>query len=365
MKVVLISPLNPFPPQTGGERRIYSLAKYLSKRVELALVVPKEDKRGQQNFPVKVYHHVGRPRTQQLIDPRFFWRVAKVIKREKPDHLLLEFPWQGLHIFLLSRFFGIPFSVEEHNLEFERKRELGSSLWRFLKLVEVVTLKQAFKAFCVSQDDKEKIVQLGIEEENVLVAPNGVDPGIFGFSKEKRETWRQKLGMKKAQSALLFFGPYDYLPNRQAIQVIKREILPRLKKETDNFQVLVAGMGTAQEADTERVKFLGLIDDLPGLICAADVVLVPLETGGGSRLKILEAVASGIPVVSTSRGAAGLDHGLLEPNLVIINSWDEMVSKIFELVQKSEVPLKVPEKFWRVYSWESATEVIFAGLKLR
>jgi glycosyltransferase involved in cell wall biosynthesis len=97
--------------------------------------------------------------------------------------------------------------------------------------------------------------------------------------------------------------------------------------------------------------FTGVVDHIERYVNAADVVIVPLAKGGGTRIKILEAIACGKPVVSTSKGAEGLINDLTRPFVKIADVWDTFASHVVTLL-KSRRCVKVPKEFVRRYSWQ-------------
>jgi glycosyltransferase involved in cell wall biosynthesis len=113
-----------------------------------------------------------------------------------------------------------------------------------------------------------------------------------------------------AELRLLFVGNLTYLPNVQAAQLLVNEVLPRLRERLGGVALRVTLAGPAC-ADVQRlacasVRVCGFVDDLGELYAEADVVLAPLRGGGGTRTKLLEAFAHGVPVVATPAAAEGL-----------------------------------------------------------
>jgi polysaccharide biosynthesis protein PslH len=111
---------------------------------------------------------------------------------------------------------------------------------------------------------------------------------------------------------LLFVGTFGYFPNVDAALFLCREVLPALRRLTDReIQIDLVGSGskTAMAGFPRRaeVKLHDFVQDLAPLYEAADVAVVPLRAGGGTRIKILESFAHGVPVVTTSLGAEGID----------------------------------------------------------
>jgi glycosyltransferase involved in cell wall biosynthesis len=111
---------------------------------------------------------------------------------------------------------------------------------------------------------------------------------------------------------LLLAGNFGYFPNADAALFLCREVLPRLRRLTDrDISVDLVGAGSktalAYLAGNSGVRLRGFIEDLGPLYAAADVAVVPLRAGGGTRIKVLEAFAHRVPVVATSLGAEGID----------------------------------------------------------
>lgn len=110
---------------------------------------------------------------------------------------------------------------------------------------------------------------------------------------------------------LLFFGRMDYEPNRDAVRYFVGSILPALRAVAGAVELRVVGPGIGPElrqlaAQAPEIRLVGRVDDLRPELAAATAVVVPLRMGGGTRLKILEAMAAGKAVVSTTIGAEGL-----------------------------------------------------------
>ncbi|HSJ05958.1 MAG TPA: glycosyltransferase [Longimicrobiales bacterium] len=145
----------------------------------------------------------------------------------------------------------------------------------------------------------------------IRTIPNGVDT----------EYIRPAADGEVEPGRLLFFGRMDYEPNRDAVRYFARSILPTLRSIADNVELRVVGPGIGPElrelaADAPEIRLVGRVDDLRPELAAATAVIVPLRMGGGTRLKILEAMAAGKAIVSTTIGAEGLDVSDAEEILI-------------------------------------------------
>jgi polysaccharide biosynthesis protein PslH len=106
---------------------------------------------------------------------------------------------------------------------------------------------------------------------------------------------------------VLFVADFTYHPNRQGLGLLGK-VLPRVWEAAPELRLVVAGRGAeAPPGGDARVEILGFVEDLAPLYARAACAVVPLLTGGGSPLKFVEALAYGLPVVSTPRGARGLE----------------------------------------------------------
>jgi glycosyltransferase involved in cell wall biosynthesis len=171
-----------------------------------------------------------------------------------------------------------------------------------LRAVERRVIPKADRVLCVSEDDAVAVRRAG---GRAILAPNGVDDEFFGVECPGEE------------DRVLFFGHFGYEANRRGIERFLAEGWPEVRRVRPNARLALAGGGL--EADAFRVDgvdVLGLVPDLAAVVANARAVVVPIWEGGGTRLKVLEALAAARAVVSTPLGASGIGfehgrHGLL------------------------------------------------------
>jgi glycosyltransferase involved in cell wall biosynthesis len=153
-----------------------------------------------------------------------------------------------------------------------------------------------------SHDDARRVGnRLGVP---TAVVPNAVDLPVEDRRRPRKPSSRRRL---------LLVGNLTYEPNVEAAQLLVREVLPRVRRlVSDALAVEIVGRhepgGPIAALAAERgVKLRGYVDDLAAVYARADVAVIPLTRGAGTRIKLLEAFAAGVPVVTTPAGAAGLD----------------------------------------------------------
>jgi glycosyltransferase involved in cell wall biosynthesis len=200
--------------------------------------------------------------------------------------------------------------LDEHNIEYdivrrtaistrEIDRKLYSELnWRKLRAEERDAWRR-FDGCTVTSSRDEALLLRDVPSARTAVVPNGVDVPFFSaYSAQVPD-----------EMSLLFFGTVRYHPNLDGLLFFLREVMPRLKARYPTVKLRIVGPSVVPEIAAragDDVEVVGLVDDVRPYIARATVVIVPLRIGGGTRFKILEAMAMGKAAVSTVVGAEGI-----------------------------------------------------------
>jgi len=172
--------------------------------------------------------------------------------------------------------------------------------WRKAAAYERRVSRQADAHAMVSPVDRDELLALIPDLGHVEVIGNGVDMDSFRFD-----------GVKRNRDSIIFVSLLKYLPNRDGLRQFCREIFPEIRKTWENAVLRVTGhyenMGVDDLLAQPHVEFTGYLDEIGPAIASSWVSIAPIHVGSGTRLKILEAMALGTPVVSTTVGAEGLD----------------------------------------------------------
>lgn len=162
----------------------------------------------------------------------------------------------------------------------------------------------------VSEQERQSMLAIGVDAARLHIVPNGAAAADL-----------ERPRVVASPPRLIYSGAMTYAPNREAVTWFLGEIMPRVRAVRPEVELWVtgdAGEAAAGRGDARAgVRFTGRLPDVREAISGSAVAVVPLRTGGGTRLKILEAFAQGTPVVSTRKGAEGLavvdgEHLLLE-----------------------------------------------------
>lgn len=245
--------------------------------------------------------------------------------------------WQAESIGYMEAFRGLPGARKvaiAHNVEtqiwrryYENEKNpakrwyIGQQRRKFERF-ERRAFAEAAKVVAVSAEDA-RLIRERFGGERVAVVDNGVDREFFGSVRREPDARR-----------ILFLGGFDWRPNLDAIGVLLDRIVPAVRAEEPGARFVLVGRrppeGLVRRArETEGVELHADVPDVRPYLARCGVMVVPLRIGGGSRLKILEALAAGMPVVSTRVGAEGLE---LEPGRHYLEA-DEPAAMAAELVR--------------------------------
>jgi len=307
---VFVSFFEAFPPASGAASVTYGLARFTCGERFLVQLGGRSG-RGVTSHGVCVITLPGGPTRigKVLRLRRHIERMVECCRELGPDRIVLEgASWALYHWMLLRRLRealpSTPVIYHAHNVEYAiRAQRNGALVRRITRWAEGRLFRHADLATVVSEVDREQIEALYGVRPTLL--PNGVDADRFAVLGEAElDTVRRKYGL--GRETVLFMGMYAYRPNRQAIDRLVASIFPGIRERRPEARLLIIGGHVPH-----RRPWLinpGLLDteEVPAVIRACAVGVAPILAGSGTRLKILEYAAAGLPVVATRKGAEGL-----------------------------------------------------------
>jgi glycosyltransferase involved in cell wall biosynthesis len=231
-----------------------------------------------------------------------------------------------------------------------RKGYCTLQAWKMARYEREI-LKRVDKALVCSDVEREQLHTWGVDR--ALVVPNGVDT--------VRLAPNGSLGPQGGGVAsLVFVGALGYLPNEDGLRWFFDAVAPELERKLPGFRLTVVGKDAPPallaRARPGRVEFTGYVDDVRPHVHAADVAIVPLRIGGGTRLKILDAMALGRPVVSTTIGAEGI---LARPgrDLLVADSPADFAQAVLDACTNERLARELAENGRKLvlerYDWKS------------
>ncbi|WP_338525615.1 glycosyltransferase family 4 protein [Pseudomonas batumici] len=332
MKILWTLPYLPWPTTSGGKTRQFHLLRSLAARGHrITLLVQSKtdlDEATRQTLAPIVERLIVVPRRSLrslktllgvLLAPYPMLAVVNGLAPSLQARLrtLLEEHWDVIQIEHSYSFqpyeqplsdTGRPFILTEHNVEsalgaasYDRlpgwmKPFTRYDQWRYRRWENRV-FRQAAELIAVTCEDAEVLRER--TGKPVAVVVNGVDSDLYAGVQPDFHARR-----------LLFIGNYEYSPNLDAVEWALEDILPALWRINPAVRFTIAGFGLPdawrERWSDPRIEWQGFVPDLRALQSKASVFFAPLRQGGGSKLKVLEAMAAGLPVVTTDQGVSGL-----------------------------------------------------------
>lgn len=263
--------------------------------------------------------------------------IAKIVKKIDPDVIQCEFLHTAYQALLISKKRKIPIILTEHNVEHIRLSGEGRAFKNELKSIERDICNNVDRVIAVSDKDAEELRRIGVENE-IKVIQNGIDYGRYNSDASSRYAIREKYGISRGDTVLIYHGSLKYKPNAIANEILKEDIFPRLCEKYDKIKLLLIGPGHKDTINNNIIEIPDVpYEDLPGYLSMGDIGVIPLTMGSGTRLKIVEYLALGIPVISTAIGAEGLPVIDNEHILITKDSGREFLDKVELLINDADL----------------------------
>ena len=361
MKILWVKAGGLVPPDTGGKIRSYNILRQLARQhsitffsfyaahnpdvhaelkhmfdrvVTMPLRIPAPKSFAEMcDYAIRLFSSEPYGITKYC-RPEVRRGLRSLLEEENYDVILCDFmavagviPWDC----------ATPKVLFTHNVEatiWRRHYEVASNViwkaiswqeWRKMEAAERRYLRLADRVLAVSETDRDAFAAF-LNAEKLTVIPTGVDVEYF-----------QPLPGEETANSLVFTGSMDWLPNEDAIFYFTDAILPLIREHSPEVFLDVVGRNPSRKlqalAESEKsIRLTGWVDDIRPFVGRGSVCIVPLRIGGGTRLKIFEAMAMGKAVVSTSVGAEGLAVRSGE-NIVLADTPNDFAQAVISLLR--------------------------------
>jgi polysaccharide biosynthesis protein PslH len=388
VRILFVTDELPYPAISGNLLRTYNLCQRLAREHEVWLAAPlnnREEEQGvlhMQGFCHEVvtalrirkspFQHLpgllrylweGKPLEfkfeycQELVD-----KIRQVMKTVQFDVVHIEPSYMGLYVEAIPPEARCKKFLTFHNIESSLFRQLsqvsrkpGQKIRTLLHSLMLRRWEARYLARydgCITVSEIDRRLLLAIAPHlPVYVSPNGFDIQKY-----------QPLPLKDALPRLMFVGTMNYGACVDAMLFFCGEVLPQIRQVVNDIEMWIVGRDptpAVQALEGNGVHITGWVDDVIPYYIQSTVCVVPLRAGGGTRLKILEAMALGRPVVSTAKGCEGLDVVDGE-HLFIAETPEEFATKTVRLltdpVLRQRMVKNARALVEDVYNWDAIVE---------
>jgi polysaccharide biosynthesis protein PslH len=386
-------PLHPL--DTGGKIRSYNMLVELRKRHRITYIslAPKpadsraldlaseysdeqiwipwsETPKRSPKFFIQLFKNFFFSRRAYVIDkydsPEMANQIRELDESGKFDLIICDFLTPAVNLFSSRSRLKTPSLLFQHNVEsliwkrlYENatgflRRNYFHGQWKRMESFERESCNKVDSVAGVSEDDCQLMrSELGLT--NVIGSvPTGVNLSYFCPSATRRRP-----------HSLVFLGSMDWMPNMDAADYFVEKIFPTIKERYADSIFTILGRNPPQRikdfAKPETGIFVtGTVADVRPHLAEAEILIVPLRIGGGTRIKIYEGMATGTPIVSSTIGAEGLPVTHRE-NIFLADSPEDFATAICEMFEQPALRQTIGENgralVERHFSWESATKI--------
>ncbi len=388
MKILLLTPDIPFPSESGAAIRNYGIIRGLraaGHRITLLTFV--EDSIVESSNPLyqlcSAIHTVQLPRrskTTRLIKLATSTKADLELRLASPEYESALLAIMQSDVFDIVQFSGIELGgyldliqsknrgakviYDALNAEAELQQVIarvdGGSLKRLPSALYSSTqarrLARFEKQICSGVD-----AVIAVSDEDLDLLSNYAGAPITVMSNGINvEEYRPHAGNTRTERQIVFSGKMDYRPNVDAVEWFCDAVLPHIFDRSPTVRLTVVGRNPHPRiqalASDDRISMTGRVDSVLPYLHAATVFVVPLRMGSGTRLKILQAMAAGCAVVSTSIGAAGLNSDVRSALAIADGAQqfaDTIVALLHDEVRRQELGARALQKVSEHYDWDS------------
>ena len=347
MKILWLSHFAPYPPKGGASQRSYNMLKQLSKYADVSLLSLAPYSKIASFFNnyeagiEEIEHELGKYCDEIRLIPhgRHKRQTAKtlnalksLVRNDSYDVVCLESKeleksltkalaennYDAIHLDTIGLWpyvanLDIPLILNHHNIESQMlQRRASKTSWPLsqyirsqeskLQKLEIQAGAKARINVTCSRDDGQRLSELGID--NVAEVPNGVDLSYF--------TRRQNYQATESGIDLIFAGGLEWYPNRDAMIFFAKKVWPQLKAKPQAATMTVVGRGSIPllnniAATDSSFKVAGFVPDVRTYLEQASIYVCPIRDGGGTKLKVLDALGMGIPLIAHPIACEGIN----------------------------------------------------------
>jgi polysaccharide biosynthesis protein PslH len=376
MRILFISRWFPYPPDNGSKLRVYNLLRGLAKEHEITLLSFSDEPGIDRNnaevrslckhvyaVPWKVFNprslraHLGyfglAPRSvKETFSQEMAAQIQQVLSNGKYDCVIASqadsaryWPWfQEFPAIFEEAEMGVLYEGYSNANSLIEKIQNGLT-WLKHKYYLSSQISNFNACTVVSKKEQRLVNQILPDYRNLQVIPNCITLADYEHVTDKPKP-----------ESIIFTGSFRYIPNYQAMIWFTKEVLPKVRSKMPGVILTITGdHANLPLPSTQDVILTGYVDNVRPLIASSQVSIAPIFQGGGTRLKILEAMALKTPVVATTKGAEGLDV-ISGEHILVADTADEFADAVVSILCEPDLGQNLVAQAYRLiqekYDWQ-------------
>lgn len=330
-KVLLLTDVNFWERSSGNRARIYSLVEFLSKHVNLTVVntgPAPENIESLLRTEFKSEFHVLE-KIKYLNSNGYGRRLQKLLKNRQFDAIIIEYIHSSYFLNFLEDD-GAKIILDAHDIISDRTRDFKQfnyqgALYEMSEKTEIEILNVYDHIIAICEPDFEKIKKM-TGSDKALLCPHPATTVLHPFRSCVKN---------------IVFVASAYLPNADAINLFLENCWTTISEKYDvHLNIYGSVCGLIKTNGYQQVSLNGFVPEINDIYKEADIVINPVRFGAGLKIKNVEALANGIPLITTPHGARGLEAGINDAFLIADNP-QEMIGAIESLISHPEIRRKL------------------------
>jgi len=288
---------------------------------------------------------------------RFRSKLKSHLKNNKVDIVIFESIYLASYFSVVKKYSTAKTIIRSHNVEYEIWERLAENEAFFLKKIYFKKLAKDLKKAELSIINKtDGIISITFEDEKKLLK-YGVKIPLTTIPVSIES---QSLNCDYLVNSFFHIGSMNWLPNLEAVNNLINNIFPKIRLKIPTAKLYLGGSfmpDTIQTSESEGIIVEGFINNVPNFITSNGIMLAPIKSGSGVRVKILESMSFGVPIVTTKIGIEGI-HSTNGTDIMIANTEDEFIQNAIELSLSKEIRESIGRNAKKNIEENYQTEVI-------
>ena len=273
--------------------------------------------------------------------------LEKLLLKNTYDVVLLESLYSTPYLHTIRKYSNAKVVLRSHNVEHLLWQQLSANckpgwrkwylkkLSRDLRAYELNILQKVDSIFSITKQDMEAVKNMGVSTRNCVI------PVALGQTERN---------VNDTNPSIFFIGSMNWHPNYEAANHLVNKIFPEVRKQIPQVELHLAGsyMGTHFPSDSNMgITNHGFAEDLHDFMQSNGILVLPIKSGSGVRVKLLEAMALGVPVVSSAIGALGISEN---SGILLSSNDNEMIEQIKSLIHSPVMREQIGKNAWEYVS---------------
>jgi glycosyltransferase involved in cell wall biosynthesis len=388
MNILQLTPRIPYPPHDGGAIAMYNTTKYLQQRgnkvTVLALNTNKHYQKPESiqdictavhsvdiNTDIRLFKAMFNLfksipyNVERFVSRKFTQKLKKLLQTEKFDVIHLEGTFVAWYIDVIRKYTDTPVFLRSHNVEYLIWERLYKNSPRSPQAQYIRYLAKKLKRFeakyfnkfdgilAITKEDAKRMYEDLKVTVPIEVIPAGVDFESFTLNPE----------IQTLPNSLFLFGSLDWMPNVEAVLWFYHKVFLQLRQEIPDIKLYIGGKNPPEEIrslhNENDIFVYGNVPSARDFMQSFEIMLVPLLSGGGMRIKIIEGMAMQKVIISTRIGAEGIDI-TPEQDILIADTPQEFITQIKRCFEDTALKEKLSNNAIKTvkmhYDWQHITQ---------